>query len=436
MSSDEDLSADDELARAVELSMKEKSYVTKPKGSQVSQPRVLSRPPTKPSTRQQPAPSASSMSKPSRPPPISVARASKEPPEPVLMDKEYKPAPKLPSQMSRPVPTSRPKPPKPIVNPSVRQSSPTRYSYGYSQGADYDAEKAAQITSQANLDEEAELAAAIEASLISRSPPKSPRSPRSASPIRSHRKMESIDEEYERAMESSGHSRQMDNRRRMLTALEGINDHYRDLLQAFSEEASLRDEGISFDDSSLVKINQDIEYQMGLIEDTRRNIAQMLTTSMSPSALSRPAQSCPINKSFGKPDGISRPESPSRKLPIVNPGTLHSRGNKLVFVNEESSAQSRPVSPIQSKRLSPKQILVQFHLPDGRIEERVLDRNELLDGYITEFSKMVKDRLVIDHSGLGPFKATTGKVSDVTPLDSNEAHVWLVSRVSRMKSAF
>lgn len=246
-----------------------------------------------------------------------------------------------------------------------------------------------------------ELARAIEDSLMSKT------------------KREPIDQEYERAIEvsQSSNSSIYDNRQRILTASSTIANSYADLLSALTEEIALKSEGFNVDDPAFIKLNQDIELQMARIEDLRGDIARVVGL---PSA---------------RPLSPARPKSPlgKSKLPIIKPGTLVDQGDKLVFVEDHPS---RPFSPPKSIKSSPKQILVRFHLPNGETEERVLDRNESLMLTVDSLSKHVKERLVIDRSSLGPYKSSIGSVKDVTILGADSTDVYLVPRVSRMRSAF
>jgi hypothetical protein len=217
----------------------------------------------------------------------------------------------------------------------------------------------------------------------------------------------------------------------MLSAATIIANSYADLLDAAREEMALIREGVRVDDESLLMINQDIEYQMGRIQDFGRSLVQLAESSRVQPSSGRPG-SVPINP--------IRPESP--KIPVVKPGTLHhssgSSSSKLVFVADEAprSPPRSARSPVRSPVRSPRSVLVRFHLPDGTVEERVLDQQEPLSKYVEQFSRAVSERLLIRRSDAGPYQMMSGKVSDVTSVGADQTNVWLESRLSRMRSQF
>lgn len=237
-----------------------------------------------------------------------------------------------------------------------------------------------------------ELAAAIAASLAVRS--------RSPSPV-----MEFPDDPVDRLVAS---------RRSILDIMADLEDKYQDLMLAFTLEAAIKREGIVVDNDRLQSLNSQIESKLENIDLLRRNITSLLTSSVE--------QKRPIS-----PVRQVSPVSPVRPVNSINTGRVVQHGNKLVFINEDE-----PVKVGESS--SPANIVVVFHLPNDEVEERVLGVDDALAPLVNEFSRIAKDRLVIDRSDVGPFKVKDRTVNDVTLPGMNRTNVYLVSRLSKFRS--
>lgn len=294
-------------------------------------------------------------------------------------------------------------------------------------------------------EDDEEISRAIAASLAMQSPPKSPRKspismPRNddvfdgfeynevlsrdhdsySSPIRGYspRTRSALRSPiFGRAADSTS-LRSGSSKKRLLDVVRQINDGYKEMLSLIADQIGEPDL------ESDIRINQDIELELSSIEDIRKSIVELVAQNQELSYIPPP------NIGVVLPKPSARPSSPG-KLPIISPTRMSSppRSRSPTRMSSPKRSNLNTTNSIDTERS--KLIRLMIHLPDGKMEIRDFDLSESVENILNEYSKKTRSRLLIDNRSDVPIS----KINTIKDLiSSGQDELWLIDRVSRMKS--